>query len=157
MTGGTTPHGLRYPGGDDPLFNVPAYLQNLAEDIDRKVQDAGGDTTKKFANYTLATTHTVGSPWTSVPVPDIRWVRGGIIGQQLWSAGVVQRPVLLRISPIWRSYETWNQTYWNMTYIGALDPTIMTNAGGGNSYPQNFAGKVGLSLLLWGDPNPVGE
>jgi hypothetical protein len=155
LAGGTTPHGLRYPGGDDPLYNVPAYLQNLANDIDGKVQHAGSTPTRAFAHWTGMGTWPSSYPRSFiVTFGNIRWVRGAIVSRQTWSGGTTQ-PVYLQLSPMWETYEPWNQTYWNKLYIMAFDPLKLIDTGDGHKYPDYFVGSAGLTILAWGDPEPV--
>lgn len=157
MTGGTTAHGLRYPGGDDPLYDVPAYLENLATDIDTKVAHSADTPGKVFAYVeTHFDFNAIGAVFAEVRLPTIRWCRGAIVTQQKWSSGSVTRPALLSVSPEWDKHDEWDQNYWNLMYVLANDPTKMLPSGDGvHSYPDYFTGRVGLVVLAWGDPNPV--
>lgn len=151
--GGVTPHGLRYPGGGDPVYNVPAYLQNLATDIDGKVQHAGNTPDRVFATWVGLLTF--GAQYVVVPFPTIRWVRGAIVTRQTWGGGAAQA-LLPLLSPIWATQESWNQAYWNKLYLLAGDPLKLITSAEGPKYPAKFSGSAGVSILAWGDPVPVG-
>jgi hypothetical protein len=153
LRAGVTTHGLRYPGGADPLFDVPAYLQNLAEDITAKVQQVGNIPGRVFAAWTGTITTSTAAKYAAVPLSTIRWVRGAIVTQQIWSGGVIQRPALLLLSPSWSTRDPSEQAYWNKLYVATLDPKKLVGAAG-QLYPDWLYGKTGLSVLAWGDPNP---
>lgn len=149
---GVTPHGLRYPGGDDPVYDVPAYLQNLATDIDTRVARAGGSSDRVFATWVGLLTFARSPVYQTVPLPTIRILRGAIVTRQVWSGGSAAA-VLLYVYPNWEK-DPWDQTYWNKLLIGACDPTLLLDAGGGHKYADYFIGPAGVSVLAWGDPNP---
>jgi hypothetical protein len=149
---GVTAHGLRYPAGTDPVYNVPAYLQNLATDIDTRVSKAGGSTTRVFATWVGLLTFARSPVYQTVPLPTIRLLRGAIVTRQTWGGGSAAA-VLLYVYPNWEK-DPWDQTYWNKLLIGAGDPAKLIDAGGGHRYADYFIGAAGVSVLAWGDPNP---
>jgi hypothetical protein len=149
---GTTSNGLRYPGGGDPVHNVPAYLQNLATDIDTKVSKAGGSTTRVFAGWVGVLTFARSPVYQTVPLPTIRILRGAIVTRQTWAGGLTT-PALLYVYPSWEK-DPWDQTYWNKLLLGASDPAKMIDAGSGHKYADYYIGAAGVSVLAWGDPNP---
>jgi hypothetical protein len=151
---GTTPNGLRYPGGNDPVYNVPAYLQNLANDIDGRVQHAGGSKTRVFATWVGLLTFARSPVYQTVQLPTIRILRGAIFTRQTWGGGAAQ-PVFLYVFPSWEK-DASDQSYWNRLLLGAGDPLKLIDAGGGHKYADYFVGQAGVSVLAWGDPNPPG-
>lgn len=159
MTGGNTAHGLPYPGGNDPVYNVPAYLQNLAMAIDNKIQNKG--TPRVFASYVALINCTMtGAPPTGIAnvnylaTPTIRWVRGFIMSRQTWSGGTSQA-LILRAFPHWATQETWNQSWWNRLGFYVHDPAVKLGTAP-QQYPGAYVGNAGVSILAWGDPNPPG-
>jgi hypothetical protein len=149
---GTTSNGLRYPGGGDPLFNIPAYLQNLATDIDTKVSKAGGSQTRVFAAWVGLLTFARSPVYQTIALPTIRILRGAIFTRQTWGGGLAT-PALLYVYPSWERSPT-DQAYWNKLMLGASDPAKLIDAGGGQKYADYYIGQAGVSVLAWGDPNP---
>jgi len=151
---GVTANGLRYPAGTDPVYDIPAYLQNLAADIDAKVQKASGNATVVFAAWTGNLTFARNPVYQTVALPTIRILRGAVFSRHAWSGGRTDS-TLLYVYPSWERPGT-DQAYWNKIYIGASDPKLNIDAGGGQYYADYFIGTAGVTFLAWGDPNPVG-
>ena len=151
---GTTANGLRYPGGSDPVYDIPAYLQNLATDIDTKVTKAGGSAAVVFAAWAGMLTFARNPVYQTVTLPTIRILRGAVFTRHAWGGGRTDAS-LLYVYPSWERTPT-DQAYWNKIYIGASDPKLNIAAGGGQYYADYFIGTAGVTFLAWGDPNPVG-
>lgn len=95
--GGSTARGLRYPGNDITVDKIPTAIQNLAEDIDRALGQAGAAafTVQQISSYVTlsssATGSTGSSKSTAVTFSLLKSVAGCVAGygQDGFAAGLI--------------------------------------------------------------------
>jgi hypothetical protein len=140
FTRGTTPRGLPYPGSDDPVYNIPLFLQQLADAVQAQLTSAGS-TVKSGTWAGVATTNSNG--FIFPVIPGLRTVRGALLGAM--TAGGGAGPYLYFLSPV-----SWtDQNQWGKAWIGVANPAV----DGGGGYPASVKNTaVGVNVLAWGDP-----
>jgi len=141
FTRGATARGLPYPGSDEPVYNIPTYLQQLADAVQAQLNAAGiGAATATWAG--TVTTNTSGFIF---PVmPGLKIVRGALVLANTVTGGT--GPWLYYLSPT-----SWtDQNSWGKAVIGVAK---MTEDAGKPGYPGVVKStSVGVNVLAWGDP-----
>jgi hypothetical protein len=141
VTRGATPRGLPYPGSNEPDYNVPAFLQQLADAVQAQLSTAGAGTLLVTWSGNL-TTNTSGFIF---PVmPGLKIVRGALVGANGVSGGT--GPWLYYLSPT-----SWtDQNSWGKAVIGVCR---LVEDAGKPGYPGVVKStSVGVSVIAWGDP-----
>jgi hypothetical protein len=139
FTSGTTPRGLPYPGSDDPVYNIPSFLQQLAAAVQAQLNSAG--TSQPLAWWSGVATTTSGG-FISPAIPGLRVVRGALAMANKVTGGA--GPYLYFLSPV-----SWTDSaQWGKAWIGVANPAV--DGGGYPASVKNTA--VGVNVLAWGDP-----
>ena len=138
---GTTPRGLPYPGSAEPVYNIPLFLQQLADAVQAQLTAAGSG----LLLVTWAGNLTTNTSGFIFPVlPGLKIVRGALVMASGVSGG--GGPWLYFLSPT-----SWtDQNSWGKAVIGV---TKMTEDAGKPGYPGPVKStSVGVNVIAWGDP-----
>lgn len=139
---GITPHGLPYPGSGDPVYNIPNYLQALADAVESNLSASG--TAQPTASW-VGKVSTNSNGFVFIPIPALSVVRGGIAMSDSSTGG--SGPWLFFLSQT--SWTDANQR--GKAVLGVAKPTADAGYPG---YPGmvKSTGNIGVCLLVWGDP-----
>lgn len=139
FTRGVTPRGLPYPGTDEPVYNVPLFLQQLADAVNAAFASSGS--TQLLVPWAGAMT-TNGNGSLYIPIPGLALVRGALVTPNAAYGGT--GPWL---------YMLLQETWTDANQRGKAVVSVRRLTDGGSGYPS-YVGNTscGLNVLAWGDP-----